>query len=163
MRIAIFTESYAPVINGVASAVRWLAEALAPEHEVVVYAPRFPGFRDSGAAVVRLPSYRVPGHRSYPLALPWSPAHFREFIRRKFDVVHTHSPFMLGQVGRRWALRAGIPSVTTYHTLYVEYAHYGPWLPRPIVRVWLRYMFLSHSNACDQVAVPTEPIRDLLR
>ena len=48
MRIALFTESYAPVINGAASAVRWLADALASEHEVVVYAPRYPGYRDPG-------------------------------------------------------------------------------------------------------------------
>src|SRR5205085_1179500 len=43
------------------------------------------------------------------------------------------------------------------------YAHYGAWLPPPIVRSWLRYMSLSHCNASDQVAVPTEPIRIVLR
>src|SRR5436309_12383881 len=163
MRIAIFTESYAPVVNGVASAVRWLADALSAGHEVTLYAPRYPGYRDAGVEVVRLPSYRLPGHRDYPLAWPWSPGAFRAFARRRFDVVHTHSPFTLGQVGRRWARRAGIPAVTTYHTLYVEYAHYAWWLPRRPVRVWLRAISLSHCNASDRVAVPTEPIREVLQ
>src|SRR5437762_1160066 len=138
MRIATFTESYAPVVNGAAYAVRWLAEVLAREHEVVVYAPRYPGHADTGVEVVRIPSYFAPGYRDYPLARPWSPAEFRRFARRGFDVVHTHSPFALGQMGRAWARRLSVPLVTTYHTLYVEYAHYANWIPEAPVRAGLR-------------------------
>jgi 1,2-diacylglycerol 3-alpha-glucosyltransferase len=165
MRIAIFTESYAPVINGVASAVRWLAAALREEHEVVVYAPRYPGHREEEGEVVRLPSYRPPRHRDYPVAYAWTashPGYFGQFARRGFDVVHTHSPFTLGQVGRRWARRARIPVVTTYHTLYVEYSHYGDPFPPALVRAGLRTLSRAYCNACDAVAVPTGPIREVL-
>ncbi len=162
MRIALFTESYYPVVNGVSAAVRWLACALSPEHQVVIYAPRFPGHVDQDLEVVRFHSFRAPSQPEYPLAWPWNAALFRDFCRRRFDVVHTHSPFTLGQVGRRWARRCGLPVVNTYHTLYVEYAHYCTWAPTPAVRTWLRYMSQSHCNASDQVAVPSAPIREVL-
>jgi glycosyltransferase involved in cell wall biosynthesis len=163
MRIAIFTESYHPVVNGVAVAVRWLASALRPEHTVVIYAPRFPGHIDDEADVVRLPSYRLPQQPGYPFALPWSPGAFGRFAAERFDVVHTHSPFTLGHTGRRWARRLRLPLVTTYHTLYVEYAHYAAGIPTAPTRAFLRSLSRSYCNACDQVAVPTEPIRAVLR
>src|SRR5438270_12767163 len=98
MRIAIFTESYLPVVNGVSTAVGTLAVGLSGKHEVAIYAPRFPGYRDpEGIVVRRFPSYFLPGHRDYPLAIPYSPALVREFEKDRYDVVHTQSPFALGQ------------------------------------------------------------------
>lgn len=162
MRIAVFTESFHPVINGVASAVGWLAEAMRPEHEVTIFAPRFPGYREAERDVVRLDSYRLPTQPEYPLAFPWSVEGGRRFAQGRFDIVHTHSPFSLGQMGLRWARQAGIPVVTTYHTLYVEYAHYAAIVPTAPVRVGLRSLSRNYCNAADQVAVPTTPIRDVL-
>lgn len=165
MRIAQFTESYRPVINGAAVAVDLLSEALGERHAVEVFAPQFPGHADSPgerARVHRFPSYRVPGHQDYPMALPVSSRLHEEFRREDWGVVHTHSPFALGQVGRRWARRWGVPLVTTYHTLYVEYSHYAPIRPQGVVRGVLRELSRAYCNACDAVAVPTAPIRDVL-
>lgn len=161
MRIAQFAESYRPVINGAAVAIDAISDALAEEHHVEVFAPRFPGHVDT-KLVHRFPSYSFPGHRDYPLAFPFSASIGRHFSKAAFDVVHTHSPFALGQVGRRWARRHGIPLVTTYHTLYVEYAHYAKLIPPALSRAYLRSLTLRYCNACDAIAVPTGPIRDVL-
>jgi glycosyltransferase involved in cell wall biosynthesis len=91
-----------------------------------------------------------------------SPTIFADFRKTGFDVVHTHSPFALGQTGRRWARRLGIPVVTTYHTLYVAYAHYASVLPAPLVKGFLQSLSRRYCNAVDGVAVPTEPIREVL-
>jgi 1,2-diacylglycerol 3-alpha-glucosyltransferase len=163
MRIAIFAESYPPVVNGAATAISLLVGALRERHEVVVYAPRFPGHTDRDRDVRRFSSYRLPPEPQYPLAIPFSPALFREFMQRGFDIVHTHSPFTLGQVGRLWARRAGIPAVITYHTLYTEYTHYASWVPGNVARGFIRRITRQHCNACQAVTVPTEPIRDVLR
>src|SRR5258708_21096130 len=112
MRIAIFAESYPPVVNGAATAISLLVGALRERHEVTVYAPRFPGFKDRDPDARRFVSYRLPPEPEYPLAVPFSPSLFREFLRSRFEVVHTHSPFTLGYVGRCWAGPAPIPSVT---------------------------------------------------
>jgi len=161
MRIAQFAESYRPVINGAAVAVTLLAREFGRRHEVDIFAPRYPGFIDDGR-VHRFPSYFWPGQPDYPLAFPRSARLWREFRAGRFDVVHTHSPFALGQTGRRWARRLGIPVVTTYHTLYVEYAHYARILPTPWVRGYLQALSRRYCDACDGVAVPTEPIRQVL-
>src|SRR5258707_73147 len=98
MRIAIFAESYPPVVNGAATAIALLVGALRERHEVVVYAPGFPGHKDRDPGVRRFRAYRLPPEPEYPLAIPFSPHLFREFTRDRFDVVHTHSPFTLGQL-----------------------------------------------------------------
>ncbi len=163
MRIAQFAESYRPVINGAAVAVDLLSRELAARtHRVQVFAPYFRGHEDD-FPVHRFPSYNWPWHPDYPLAVPVSPTLQRLFREGAYDVVHTHSPFALGQVGRRWARRHGVPLVTTYHTLYVEYAHYARGVPVGLVRNSLRRLSRDYCNACDAVAVPTEPIRDVLR
>jgi glycosyltransferase involved in cell wall biosynthesis len=163
MRIAIFAESYPPVVNGAATAVALLAGALRERHEVVVYAPHYPGHKDCDRGVRRFHSFRLPPEPDYPLALPFSPTLFRDFTRARFDVVHTHSPFALGQVGRRWARCSGIPAVTTYHTLYTEYTHYAPWVPAGLGRAGIRWITRQHCNASQMVTVPTEPIRQILQ
>ena len=162
MRIALFTESYFPVTNGVATAVQRLAETLRPEHEVTIFAPHFNGHQWREPGLVRFPSYHPPGHPDYPLAIPFSIPVYRDFKALAFDVVHTHSPFALGVVGRRWARRHRLPLVTTYHTLYVEYAHYGRVLPRSWVRAGLQSVSRRYCNQCDAVAVPTDPVREVL-
>lgn len=162
MKIVHFAESYLPVINGAAVAIDTLSrEQVDRGDSVEVFAPRCPGHTDR-FPTTRFPSYLLPGHADYPLAWPWSPACRRRFEAIRPDVVHAHSPFALGQVARRWARRLGTPIITTYHTLYVEYAHYaGPFLAPP-ARAYLRRLSSGFCNACDALAVPTEPIREVL-
>ena len=83
MRIAIFAESYPPVVNGAATAISLLVGALRERHEVRVYAPRFPGFKDRDPDVRRFLSYRLPPEPEYPLAVPFSSSLFREFLRSR--------------------------------------------------------------------------------
>jgi 1,2-diacylglycerol 3-alpha-glucosyltransferase len=163
MRIAIFAESYPPVVNGAATAISLLVNALRARHHVTVYAPRFPGFTDQDGDVRRFPSYRLPPEPEYPIAVPISPTHFKEFMEAGYDLVHTHSPFALGQLGRRWASRAGIPAVTTYHTLYTEYTHYAPWFPAGPARHLIQSVSRQYCNRCAVVTVPTEPTRGVLK
>jgi len=163
MRIALFSDSYRPVINGVAIAVDLLVAELRRRHDVTIFAPAHPRQRGPEPGIERFPSYRFPHHPDYPIAFPLSPRLFRSFARAAFDVVHTQSPFTLGQVGRWLARRHRLPLVTTYHTLYTEYLHYARpippgWLHRGIVALSRRY-----CNACDTVVVPTAPIREVLR
>jgi 1,2-diacylglycerol 3-alpha-glucosyltransferase len=163
MRIALFSDSYRPVINGVAIAVDLLVEELRRRHEVTIFAPAHPRQSAPEPGVERFPSYRVPHHPDYPIALPYSRRLFRMFSKGAFDLVHTQSPFTLGQVGRWLARRHRLPLVTTYHTLYTEYLHYA----RPIPPAWLQGGIVGltrcYCNACEVVVVPTAPILEVLR
>jgi glycosyltransferase involved in cell wall biosynthesis len=46
----------------------------------------------------------------------------------------------VGLTGRRYAVRRGIPLVTSYHTTFPQYArHYGAGIIEPLVWKWLRW------------------------
>ena len=163
MRVGIFSESYEPVINGVAVCVQTLRDELVRSgHEVVVFAPYYRGFKDPYAHVFRFPSWRTPFAPDYPLPLPFSRSMKKAFASSDLDIVHTQTPFLLGILGARWARQRGIPVVSTNHTLYTEYAHYAPLLPKKLVaRVLIAHM-RRYYNGCDAVATPSRPARERL-
>ena len=166
MRVGLFTESYDPIINGVSTSVKTLAAELAAAgHAPVVIAPRFPGFADETQSadppVLRLPSLRTRLNPSNPFVVPpvvgWTPSLLRADNDRRtaLDLVHTQQPFGLGMHGRRYARRRGVPLVSTYHTLYDEYLHYFPFLPRPATRTLMARHLRRYYNDCDAVIVPS--------
>ena len=164
MRIAIFTECYHPIVNGVVvSVVTFCRELVKLGHQVDIYAPAFPGHRDAEPNVFRMPSVSAPTHPRYPVALPWSSFLLRRVIRsRRPDIIHAQHPMMTGREARRWARRLGCPFVFTYHTLIREYAHYVP-LPRPLVRAMAVRVSRTFSNSADVVVVPTRGTGEILR
>jgi 1,2-diacylglycerol 3-alpha-glucosyltransferase len=158
VRIGLFTESYEPVINGVSTSVKTLAhEMRAAGHDPVVVAPRFSGYEDvvGDIDVRRIPSVRTRFNPENPFAVPplFGPP---DALRvTGFDVVHTQQPFGIGLHGRRCARRLGVPHVSTFHTLYTEYVHYFPFLPRPVVAAVVAWHLRRFYNDCDAVIVPS--------
>lgn len=163
MHVGLFTDSYLPRRSGVVRAVEALGRALRHRgHRVSIIAPAYPGYADADPDVVRLPSVQTPGHPEFPLAVPYSASHLRALRGRQFDVVHTHSPFLLGGVGMWIARTLRCPMAFTYHTLYGEYAHYTPLLgdlARPLIMTYTT----AYSNRCDVVLASVPSLADLLR
>lgn len=164
MRIAIFTESYEPIINGVSVCVSTLREGLARRgHDVFVFAPAFEGFVDNADGVFRLPARHTALMRDYPFPLPFAPDARRAFADLKLDIVHTQTPFMLGVFGAKWARRFGVPFVSTNHTLYTEYVHYAPIRPKALTKLFLTRLMRWYYTGCDAVVVPSGPVEKILR
>jgi glycosyltransferase involved in cell wall biosynthesis len=77
--------------------------------------------------------------------------------------VHIHTPFIAHYAGVRFARRAHIPVIATYHTFFEEYLHhYVPLLPRPAGRLLARHFTRSQCSQLDALVVPSEPMRALL-
>jgi 1,2-diacylglycerol 3-alpha-glucosyltransferase len=164
LRIAMFSESYLPRISGVAHSLYAVARGLRRlGHRVLIVAPRYPGYVDDDPDVVRFPSVRPPQDREFPLGLPYSPAVWRRLEGLEPDIVHSHSPFIMGAAGARLARRRRLPLVFTHHTLYDEYVHYAPFVtPRvsaPAVRAYVR----RFANRCEAVVVPSRMVAERLR
>ncbi len=164
MRIALFTECYRPIVNGVVVSVYTFAGELRKlGHEVQVIAPGYPGFCDTETDVHRLPSVCPPTSPRYPLALPYTSYRLRRLFREQPpDIIHVQHPFACSREGRRWARKLGCPLVYTYHTLIRAYAHYVP-LPGFLVRAAAVKVSRDFSNSADCVVVPTSGIREVLR
>lgn len=159
MKIAFFCDTYQPTHNGVAVSVATTAQVLRQRgHRVVIFAPRYKGFEDSDPDVVRFPAtpfYRV---RDFPVAWPMLPYFsllaWKRFKDEGFDVVHSHSPFILGTVGARWAKYSGLPLVFTFHTLYHRYLHHTPF-PPAVARPYTLEKLKRYTSMCEHVIAPS--------
>ena len=154
MRIALFTETFLPKIDGVVTrVVRTLEQLRELGHEVLVFAPGKPPPEAAGHRVVRVPS--VPFRPWYPelfLGLP-RPRIGREIDRFAPDVVHVVNPVILGLWGTLVARQRGLPLLASYHTDITQYAKHLklPFLS-PISDRFLRDVHnQAHVNLCTSV------------
>jgi len=162
LAVGMFTDSYRPRLSGVVHSVASVARALREQgHRVVVFAPRHPDYQDQEPDVVRLPALSNRRHPDFPLLLPVVRGLDRLVNELGLQVVHTHSPFTAGRLAE--ASRGPRPLVFTHHTLYEEYVHYAPLVPRSWARRWVRGRVVRFCNRCDLVVAPTGAVRDLLR
>ncbi|HXH83265.1 MAG TPA: glycosyltransferase, partial [Candidatus Tectomicrobia bacterium] len=162
MRVALFTNNYAPFCGGVTISVETLREGLAARgHEVWVFAPDLVGAVPA-ARVVRYPSIPAATYPQFSLAVPWSRRVARLVRATAFDVFHAHHPFLLGPAAARFARAAGRPLVFTYHTRYDKYAHYVP-VTRPLVEAAALRLSTRFAARADAVLAPSAVVRDELR
>jgi glycosyltransferase involved in cell wall biosynthesis len=162
MNIGIFTNAYHPIISGVVNAIALFRRGLAGlGHRVFVFAPAFPGFRDEEEDIYRFRSVNLTSKVKFPLALPYSHRIFRIIPGLKLDVIHTHHPFILGEVGAHFARKFKIPLVYTFHTQFEQYAHYIPF-NQDLVKMLARLSVINYTQKCDCIITPAPSIRDLL-
>lgn len=159
MRIALFTETFLPNINGVVTTLCYMIEYLqACGHEVIVFAPQDSPTSYFGAEVVPLRGVPLP---FYP-ALRLTPPQFgivsrlREF---KPDLIHLGGTIALGPIGRIVASQLQVPLVSAYHTDFPAYSvHYGMGFLRSPTYRYLRWI----HNACALTLCPSsETLHDL--
>ncbi len=157
MRVAIVTESFPPVFNGVANSVVRVLETLkAAGHEAIVIAPTTTGKYFNGFRTYKVPS--VPLFQ-FQLGLP-NPFVAKILEDFKPDIVHAASPVLLGGQAVAWAQRNYVPSVAIFQTDIAAYAErYGFRALRPYVD---RAMANFHSGASINLA-PTTEVAEYLR
>jgi len=123
MTVGQFNDSFKPIMDGVGLCVenytRWIDAKYGTAYAVV---PRIPKYRDNDSfGVVRYPSLPIPVMSPYRLGVPWASPRIGDFLTRtRFDLVHSHSPFVGGRMAERTAARHDIPHVSTFHTKYRE-------------------------------------------
>jgi 1,2-diacylglycerol 3-alpha-glucosyltransferase len=163
MRVCMFTECYLPTVNGVVVSVSTFATQLQRLGvDVHIVAPRYPRYTDQQRGIFRLPSITPPQRRDYPLMIPPCRPAVSRLCGGVPDLVHVHSPFIAGRLGRRVARKVACPLVFTFHTLYEKYVHYIP-LPRPIAACLAKRISRAFAQSCSAVVAPSEGIRQMLQ
>lgn len=153
----MFTDSALPILNGVSVSVDALVTELRNQgHSVHLYTTRYPGYRDPEPNTYRFRALETPISKGYPVAIPPFYRMLLRFRQHRYDIVHTHTPYMLGMVGLRWAESHDLPIVSTYHTLYDRYAHYFRVLPKRYVRFRIAKHTNFYYNRVDHVLTPSE-------
>ncbi|MBU8912814.1 MAG: glycosyltransferase [Spirochaetales bacterium] len=163
MRIAIFSDSYRPEINGVVTSVDTVCDELREQgHEVYIFAPRYFGRRDDNPWHVRFPSipFPFPQMKERRVSLPWGGA-LRKFGKLEIDVIHSQVPGTNGIYAliASWLWR--VPHVHTYHTHYMEYTHYMPFALNFSKRavIWIARHFCGR---CQHVISPSHGMREAI-
>lgn len=167
MNIALFSDSYYPQINGVATSVHMLkCELEVRGHTVYVFTttdPQADRRAEIKNGIFRLRSIPVMSERR--LGLFPSPRMIRFISHLKIDIIHTHTEFSLGILGRSIAWYFDIPIVHTYHTIYEYYTHFvvkAGFLDSVAKRA-VRTASASVCNQANAVIVPTKKVQRLLR
>jgi glycosyltransferase involved in cell wall biosynthesis len=160
MRIAVFTETAPPNVNGV---VRRLDETIRllekVGDEVLVFAPAGGAARWQGAEVVLAPSISLPLYPEITVGMP-RPALRSRLAKFRPDIVHAVNPAVLGAGGIIYARTLGIPVVASFHTHIPRYLHhYGLGLFEPLAWDLLRSL---HNQAAINLCI-SSPIADELR
>jgi 1,2-diacylglycerol 3-alpha-glucosyltransferase len=168
VRVLFISDVYFPRVNGVSTSIRTFRQDLAGHGvETQLVAPCYDAAAAAAAdepGVLRVASAGVPRDPE-DRRMRWGALTrvLDGLLPSGFDLVHVHTPFIAHYAGVRFARRAGLPCVATYHTFFEEYLHhYLPVLPRGVGR-WLARSFTR--SQCDQVRAliaPSEPMRSVL-
>ena len=125
MRIAIFSDSWVPNLNGVVISIINEVMNLRDRHEFVIFVPKLKQttpFKIEDVPIYEIKSFPFPPYPGYNIAYPT--LRFNHALRKeKFDFIHCHSPFSLGY-GAILSARVfnDLPLLNTYHTHLVLYS-----------------------------------------
>ena len=163
MRIVMFTNNYKPVVGGIVVSIDLFRRGLIDAgHEVHIVTPQYQDYEDEEPYVYRVPALDLPGGLSGSLALP-----LKAFISTTIEgiqpmVIHSHQPYVMGDVAANIAEDMNIPLIWTFHTRYdknvKEYFPVAPELATTVINgIIERYM-----ERCAHVIAPTQSIRDFI-
>ena len=126
MRIALFTETYLPSINGVVTHVKTLKEGLeALGHTVlVVTADSRVNNHVIADDVMYCPAVKLKKIYNYDIAPPISKERLDKIKSFAPDIIHIHNEFGVGISGVLIARTLKVPLVYTLHTMYDDYVYY---------------------------------------
>ncbi|MBE3588515.1 MAG: glycosyltransferase, partial [Thermoanaerobacteraceae bacterium] len=125
MKLAIFTDTYLPQVNGVA---RTIARTSAFLHRAgiphLIFAPEYGPLPPGSGNVHTFPALDLPLYPECKIALPSYPQ-IREILRSfKPDLVHLVTEFSMGLCGLKYAREYHLPVVASYTTNFPQYLAY---------------------------------------
>lgn len=151
MNIAIFTDTFAPDVNGVAKTLKHYTAFLKKngmKHRI--FAPKATkGIKDS-EYLLSSNSFPLLFYPESRIALPKMTSIKKELLDFNPDIIHVATPFSMGLVGRYYSKKLNIPIVGSYHTdfdKYLEHYHlqfltnllwkYSTWFHRPLEKIFV--------------------------
>lgn len=164
LRIGLFTDTYAPQVNGVSISLQLISEGLRRRgHQVTIFAPRFPGYEDNETNVMRLPSLKYLNNPPIYVAVLGTPRSTWSLTRKHFDVLHAHSPASVGLLAYLTASTKRLPLIYTYHTSITDYTHYVKFIGgSSIIKHAASWFSTTSTNLGDQIVVPSPKFHRLL-
>lgn len=125
VRLALFSDTYPPQMNGVSRTLERLVAAARERGAAVrVFTTTDPGLQHHDADEVRWNSVPFWAYPQVRLAAPRIAAARAALAEWQPSIVHVATEFGVGFAGRFAAKRLGVPLVTSYHTSFSAYAEF---------------------------------------
>ena len=159
MKIAFFTETFLPKVDGIVTRLtKTIQHLVAAGDEVLIFCPEGCPSTYMGARVVGVPAMPLPLYPELKLALP-RPAMAEALERFNPDLVHVVNPAVLGLGGIWLAKTKGYPLVASYHTHLPKYLeHYGMGMLEPLIWELLK---AAHNQASLNLCTSTAMVGEL--
>lgn len=169
MRIALFTDTYLPQINGVVSVLEGIIPQLAKNNDVILFAPgtrkKIYTEKKGRLKIYWVPASPFPFYEGYRMSKVALKDIDRILEKEKIEIVHAHAPILLALQGVLIAKKKKIPSVATYHTHFPDYLPYllDGKFPQFLSRISLKTTKKLIKFVYTLVDVPTAPTKELVR
>ena len=127
MRIAYFTDTFLPQVNGVSNTLDKLDKYLSIKCvEHLFLAPCYSGteINSKQSTIKRFKSVSLPIYPECRLSIPSYPNLCKLMKSFKPDLIHLITPFGIGLSGLRFAKENNIPLVSSFHTYFDAYLKY---------------------------------------
>ncbi|HIK36600.1 MAG: glycosyltransferase family 1 protein [Geminocystis sp.] len=160
MRIALFTETFLPKVDGIVTRLKYTVEQLKKQgDEVLIFAPEG-GIREyKGARIHGIRGIPLPLYPELKIAIP-NPSIGFALRRFRPDLVHVVNPAVLGVGGIYYAKKYNIPLVASYHTHLPQYLqHYNLGAFEGLLWELLK---LAHNQAQLNLCTSTAMVEELI-
>ncbi len=159
MKIAFFTETFLPKVDGIVTRLTKTIEYLIKNgDEVIVFCPEGCPENHKGSKVVGVAAMPLPLYPELKLGLP-GPAVSDALDDFKPDLIHVVNPAVLGLGGIWLAKTNNIPLIASYHTHLPKYLeHYGMGMLEPLLWELLK---AAHNQALLNLCTSTAMVNEL--
>ncbi len=168
MRIGIFTDTYSPHINGVATSILMLENALRKlGHKVFIVTVNPDELSydfENSDRIIRIPGIPT-GIYDYRLSGIYPIKAVNKIKEWNLDIIHSHTEFGIGTFARIMAKQLDIPLVHTYHTMYEDYIHYitKGYFDKPGKKIVEYITKFYCDKTTKELIVPTKKTYDLFK
>ena len=159
MKIAFFTETFLPKVDGIVTRLTKTIEYLVKNgDDVIVFCPEGSPNNYKGAKIVGVAAMPLPLYPELKLGLP-GPSVSEALEEFQPDLIHVVNPAVLG-LGGIWLARTNnIPLIASYHTHLPKYLeHYGMGMLEPLLWELLK---AAHNQALLNLCTSTAMVNEL--
>lgn len=163
MRIVIFSDTFSPDINGVATSCGNLYKTLTNhgDEAMVLTSNSINGHKsDYSSSIIRLKGIRFKRLYGYVISLFGSPKAMKILKQFRPDICHIQTDGPLGQFGFKVAKRTDASVVYTYHTSIEDYTYYVThgWFFDKTAKAIVRRYVKHKGKKVDGLIVPSEKV-----
>lgn len=158
MRVALFTETFLPKVDGIVTVVCLLLDHLQRRGvETMIVAPRLPEAPNhyKETPVITVPGVTLP---IYPELKTGPPTYgtYRAVKDFQPDIVHIIHPAVIGTPGLLMGKRLGVPSLASFHLDLAQMArHFKMPIMEPVINRFHRFAF----NMADYSLAPSRAVQ----